>query len=135
MRDLLQYQKLKKLNVKTILLKTDKTQQQLVIVSQLLFPSQTLSLVGTRCSLCNEILKPITRIHLENIKHIVKPELHIKTLETYDEFWMCSKCKHVYWKGKMWRNIQQTLTNLNKTADKYNSSLYENNITDFKITK
>ena len=98
--------------MKTILLKTDKTQEQLAIVYQLLFPSKTITPLGTRCSLCNKILKPITRIHLVNIKNTVKPKIHAKTLDTYDEFWICSKCKQVYWKGKMWSNIRQTLRNL-----------------------
>ncbi|MBS7287270.1 MAG: hypothetical protein KIH01_00585 [Candidatus Freyarchaeota archaeon] len=33
----------------------------------------------------------------------------LSTLERYEEFWVCTSCGKVYWKGAMWRSMNRVL--------------------------
>ena len=56
-----------------------------------------------RCLLCNGLVKPID-------KQSILPRLLPQTARSYDEFYQCSACMQLYWKGahhhKMWEFIQ-----------------------------
>jgi uncharacterized protein with PIN domain len=58
----------------------------------------------SRCMVCNGILEPVA-------KETVTDKLPEKTATYYHEFWECTNCKRVYWKGphynRMMRFIQQ----------------------------
>ena len=60
----------------------------------------------TRCPKCNGSLKPTDK---NNIKTQIPP----KTFKTFHEFWLCTICNSVYWKGGHWDNIQNTLNQIN----------------------
>jgi hypothetical protein len=47
---------------------------------------------NSRCPLCNEPLKRYDKIYLKEL-------IPKKVYDTNDEFYLCSRCKKVYWKG------------------------------------
>lgn len=49
----------------------------------------------SRCSICNEVLLPVSR---DDVKDTV-PEV---VRSRHQEFWRCSKCRRVYWQGSHW---------------------------------
>lgn len=62
----------------------------------------------SRCMICNEMLAPVVK------ENIIK-ELPEKTAQYYHEFWQCTNCKRIYWKGphynRMMRLIQKITGN------------------------
>lgn len=56
----------------------------------------------SRCPICNGILK-----HVEPWEVKGKVDDNIK--EKYSEFWLCTKCGKVYWKGTHWITIEKIL--------------------------
>lgn len=58
----------------------------------------------SRCMVCNGLLEPVLKENIIN-------ELPEKTAIYYTEFWQCTHCKRIYWKGphynRMMRFIQQ----------------------------
>lgn len=63
----------------------------------------------SRCTACNSILKPVPKREL-------KGKISEKTLKAYAEFWKCSnpKCGKIYWSGRQWQNIIETLEEARK---------------------
>ena len=56
----------------------------------------------SRCPKCNGCLVSIS-------KDEVKEKVPEGTFKYYDEFWQCTSCGQVYWKGAHWTRIQGTL--------------------------
>ncbi|MEM4166543.1 MAG: Mut7-C RNAse domain-containing protein [Candidatus Bilamarchaeaceae archaeon] len=54
----------------------------------------------TRCPKCNSLLFLIT-------KNKARYFVPLKVLEHHRKFWFCRKCKHVYWHGGHWKNINK----------------------------
>ncbi|MDJ0990149.1 MAG: Mut7-C RNAse domain-containing protein [Desulfobacterales bacterium] len=52
----------------------------------------------TRCTVCNGSLAAIA-------KAAVSDRLQPKTSRYYDEFWMCTDCRRLYWKGTHYRRL------------------------------
>ena len=57
----------------------------------------------SRCPLCNA---PLRRASKEEVKGRVPPEVY----RGHDEFWVCTRCGQVYWRGGHWRGIQKVLS-------------------------
>lgn len=56
----------------------------------------------SRCPLCNA---PLRRASREEVRGRVPPEVY----ERYNEFWICTGCGQVYWRGGHWRGIVKVL--------------------------
>ena len=56
----------------------------------------------SRCPLCNSRLKSTEKQEL--LRTVPRG-----TLNNYDQFWSCAKCKKVYWHGSHWKRINETL--------------------------
>lgn len=52
----------------------------------------------SRCTICNGMIR-ITK------KESVKDDVPPKVYEYCDEFWRCSECSKIYWKGSHWDKI------------------------------
>ncbi|ALL01279.1 hypothetical protein Pyrde_1231 [Pyrodictium delaneyi] len=65
----------------------------------------------SRCPVCNS---PLRRTAKEEVKGRVPPRVY----EHYDEFWVCSGCGQVYWRGGHWRGIEETLKEARRWAEK-----------------
>lgn len=65
----------------------------------------------SRCTTCNSPLNPVS-------KQEIKDQIPEKTLNTYTEFWKCinSKCGKIYWAGRQWQNIIETLKEARKLS-------------------
>ena len=61
----------------------------------------------SRCPLCNGILK---RVEPWEVKNRVEDVI----LERYKEFWLCTKCGQVYWKGTHWFTMEKILLEVKK---------------------
>lgn len=66
----------------------------------------------TRCTCCNSLLNLVEK---EAISHL----LFEKTKEIYHEFYLCSGCGRIYWKGSHYKNMEKWLYR----------AIYENAIT------
>ena len=70
-------------------------------------------LIGTRCVYCNQKLVKVNSIN--DVKTLVKKykikEIPYRLTQTED-FWFCSHCKKLYWKGRMWRRINETISKI-----------------------
>ena len=56
----------------------------------------------TRCTLCNV---PVEEIEKEKVEGKVPPHAY----EIHDEFWICPKCKRIYWMGTHWENMEKMI--------------------------
>ncbi|MBN1631373.1 MAG: Mut7-C ubiquitin/RNAse domain-containing protein [Thermoleophilia bacterium] len=52
----------------------------------------------TRCSVCNKLVEPVAKAE-------VAGGLPPRTAEYYQEFWRCTGCGRVYWKGAHYRSL------------------------------
>ena len=60
----------------------------------------------TRCTLCNA---PIERVEKKQVESLLQP----KILQLYAEFFRCTGCGHIYWRGshvdRITKNLQRML--------------------------
>jgi hypothetical protein len=63
-------------------------------------PQQQVREVLQRCLLCNGLVQPID-------KQSILPRLLPQTARYYDEFYQCSACAQLYWKGAHHRKMQE----------------------------
>ena len=60
----------------------------------------------TRCTLCNALIQKVE-------KHQVESLLEPKILQLYQEFFRCTGCTHIYWRGshveRITKNLERTL--------------------------
>lgn len=61
----------------------------------------------SRCPKCNSAIKSVSK---ESVKDRVPPS----TYKMHDEFWMCTGCGQVYWKGSHWKKINSSLDQAKK---------------------
>ena len=65
----------------------------------------------TRCLICNGQLMIIE-------KEMIVSQLEENTASYYHEFWQCSNCKRVYWKGAHYKRMQKLLSFLKSSGRK-----------------
>lgn len=56
----------------------------------------------SRCPTCGSILR---RVSVDEVREHV-PE---RTMRHFNEFWICTDCGQVYWRGAHWKKINETL--------------------------
>jgi hypothetical protein len=60
----------------------------------------------TRCTLCNALIEPVPRQRVEGA-------LEPKILQLYQEFFRCTGCGHIYWRGshvdRITKNLERML--------------------------
>lgn len=59
----------------------------------------------SRCIRCNEQLKSVSKQEIE-------AQLQPDTRRYYQQFWQCSGCGHIYWKGSHFHKMQQMVSEL-----------------------
>lgn len=59
----------------------------------------------TRCILCNGLLHATAKEKIEN-------QLREATRKYYNEFWQCSYCLHLYWKGSHYERMEKLIAQL-----------------------
>jgi len=63
----------------------------------------------TRCTVCNGELRAIA-------KEEARGKVPDGSLDSHDEFFTCTRCGKMYWKGAHWRNIRKRLSELRETS-------------------
>ena len=61
----------------------------------------------TRCMHCNGEIRPVAKDEIET-------RLLPRTKTWYKEFWQCSQCNKIYWKGSHYQRLQQLIRAANK---------------------
>ena len=56
----------------------------------------------SRCPICNSEIKPIS-------KDLVKDRVPVNTFMRHNEFWICTNCSQIFWRGSHWKKINDTL--------------------------
>lgn len=99
-RDNQLYHQAKKKGLRTVLIKSEETTEQL----REMVKSLDLEIIpkNTKCPKCNGDLKPINK---EEVIGLVPSE----SFKAFDDYWICTDCKSLYWKGSHWVQIQKTL--------------------------
>jgi uncharacterized protein with PIN domain len=61
----------------------------------------------SRCLRCNEVIRPVSRAEVESR---IPPEVY----RTYREFFGCSACQKIFWRGSHVKNTQEKLRRILK---------------------
>ncbi len=56
----------------------------------------------TRCSVCNSVVATVTA-------DAVQGEVAPGTARSYQDFWHCTGCRRVYWRGAHYRSLEMLL--------------------------
>lgn len=88
--------------VKAVFVEGNTNAEKLADLSRQLNISLEININESRCPKCNA---KIASIRKEKVKDKV-PE---STYSFYDEFWECSSCGQIYWKGSHWKKINNIL--------------------------
>jgi uncharacterized protein with PIN domain len=77
----------------------------------------------SRCPICGVSLKTIEKSSVLN-------KIPKETIKHHENFWKCTNCEKIYWKGRHWKNINETLAKAKelliniKTSEKRQNYLY-----------
>lgn len=99
------YQFFKKANihgVRAIFVEGETHVEKLANLSKQLNIKLEININYSRCPKCNAEIRPIN-------KEAVKDKIPPSTYRIHNEFWVCSKCGQVYWKGSHWIKINSAL--------------------------
>jgi len=88
--------------VKAIFIDGETHAERLAELSRELNVRLEINIDESRCPKCNSKIRPIN-------KEEVRDKIPESTYKTYNEFWVCTRCGQVYWKGSHWRKINNTL--------------------------
>ncbi len=102
-RDLSLHRKAQKRNLRSIYLENETIQGKLTLLALKLKINLELNPDNSRCPICNGIL---VRASKEDVLNRV-PE---KIIELHENFWICTSCGKVYWKGKHWITMNKILS-------------------------
>ena len=61
----------------------------------------------SRCMVCNGVLEPV-------VKEAVLNKLPEKTALFYHEFWQCTHCKRIYWKGPHYNRMMRFIEKITR---------------------
>lgn len=99
-RDNQLYNQAIKTGIRTVLIRSEDTTVQL----REMFESLDLELVpkNTKCPKCNGDL---TLINKKDVVGLVPSDSY----RAFENYWICTDCNSIYWKGSHWMNIKKTL--------------------------
>ena len=90
------------LEKQTVMIKSNKLEEQLKEVIARLKLKIDEKTMFTRCTLCNEILEDVGK---ESIKDAVPEYVY----QHQEHFMKCPKCEKIYWKGSHWGHVKEVL--------------------------
>ncbi|MEM0050557.1 MAG: Mut7-C RNAse domain-containing protein [Candidatus Bathyarchaeia archaeon] len=108
------YRKANASGIKAVFVEGRTHIEKMVDLSRQLNISLEINIEKSRCPKCNSPIKPIE-------KESIKDKVLYSTYKTYNEFWICTGCSQVYWKGSHWKKINDSLNKI-KTFPPKNSS-------------
>lgn len=102
-RDAELFRKTEKSGAKAVLIHSEHIREQL----KELVDTMSISLipVNTRCPRCNGSLNHIDKSEIEG-------KVPLESYKVFDEYWICTACNAIYWKGSHWIQIEETLSTI-----------------------
>ncbi len=92
----------RKKGAKCLLLEQDTMEERLAYISMKTGIRLYMDLERSRCPICNYELVKVDR-------ETVRDKVPRRVYEKHNDFWYCRKCGKVYWIGKHWKGIEETL--------------------------
>ncbi len=96
------YAKCVKSNLKCLLLEEESIENRLAKISRKYGIRLYIDLEKSRCPVCNGELAKVS-------KESVVGKVPQRVYERNNDFWICRSCGKVYWIGRHWRRIEDTL--------------------------
>jgi uncharacterized protein with PIN domain len=100
----------RKSGVRTFLVPRRSTEEQLVLLIRRFKLEVSEAPSKALCPLCNGTLKQVGK---KDVKGKVQDEL----LSRHDVFWVCKKCKKVFWEGSHWERINRSIERIRSMAE------------------
>ncbi len=110
-RDYSLYRRAKKYGLNVVYFETSEIEKMLAVLAKRYGINLAINPDRTRCPICNGDL---VRASSEKVKGKV-PEVVIKE---HKDFWICTKCGKIYWKGTHWITMEKILAEVRKAASK-----------------
>ncbi len=105
------YERARKEGVSTLLVEGNDVEEQLAFLVR----KGTIELKDApsleRCPRCNGILRKANRSE-------VKGQVPMGVYMSREEFWICTSCGQVYWKGSHWTRIKEFVERIREKLDK-----------------
>ncbi len=101
-RDNILYRRALRENVEAFLVRGESEHERLAELAGEYNLKLEIDMASSRCPKCNSKIIPVRK---EAIIDLI-PET---TSRFYNDFWRCSGCGKVYWRGSHWRRIEETL--------------------------
>ncbi len=73
-----------------------------------------------RCSLCNSVIRKVRASESKLVRD--RDYVYPSRLDSGTEFWICDACGQVYWQGKHWENIIETVRKLKVSVSRFSNS-------------
>ena len=101
----------KRAQVVFVPINTSVVEKLKMVFSKLIIRKDCLNtLIGTRCVYCNTKLVKLTNI--KKVKELInkyKIKENPYNFSQISDFWFCPTCKKLYWKGRMWKQIERII--------------------------
>lgn len=104
-RDFELYKRAISRGLETFYVEGKRESDRLAEVTQRYGLSLELDMDKSHCPLCNTPIKPTPKEQL-------KTQLQPNTYRYYNQFWQCPNCAQIYWQGAHWKQINQTITQI-----------------------
>ena len=89
-------------SISSFILLSEEPHEQLKQVMQN-FPLKSIAAPFTRCLVCNGEVKMVK-------KEAIMRYLEQNTITYYNEFWQCTDCQQIYWKGSHYERMKSWIT-------------------------
>jgi len=93
------------LEKRTLILKSEKLEEQIKEVIEKLNLKIDRDEMFTRCTICNSKLIEVEK---EKISSLIPPYVY----KTQEKFYFCNNCNKAYWQGSHWGNVSNALKKL-----------------------
>lgn len=94
----------------SILLEQDLMEERLAYLAYKTGIRLYVDIDKSRCPLCNGELMKVG-------KEVVKGSVPPRVYDKHSDFWVCRRCGKIYWMGRHWKGIEETLKRARKILD------------------
>jgi len=104
------HRRARRAGVKSAFIQSSNVVEQLVEVSRRSGHKIQIQPENSRCPMCNGLLEKAGKTDIQG-------EVPATVLENQREFWRCSSCGKIYWKGSHWRTIVEMAERYNRMVE------------------
>ncbi len=103
--------KARRKGLKCLLLEQDTMEERLAYIAAETGIRLYIDLDRSRCPMCNNELVKVS-------KELVKDKVPERVYMKHSDFWYCRRCGKVYWIGRHWQGIEETLKKAREILEK-----------------